>query len=54
MGLEPWLTFVTSAKFDDNSRPIVESDRLIADCRRRGIDAQRLFGKAEAVLEKTS
>jgi len=50
MGLEPWLTFVTSAHFDQNSRPIAESDRLIAECRRRGIDACRLFGKAELTL----
>jgi hypothetical protein len=49
MGQEPWLTYVSSVKYTDESNPIVASDRLIADCRGRGLAAERLFGKREWV-----
>lgn len=45
MGLEPWLVFISSIKYTDESRPIVESNRLIHECLSRGIDAERLFGE---------
>ncbi len=45
MGLEPWLVFISSIKYTDESRPIVESNRLVEECLRRGIDAERLFGE---------
>jgi len=51
MGLEPWLVFISSIKYTDESRPIVESNRLIEECRSRGIDAERLFG--EKTIEYT-
>ena len=49
MGQEPWLTFLTSIQYTKQSRPIVESDKLIEECRRRGIEAKRLFG-CEAIM----
>ena len=51
MGMEPWLTFLTSIKYTPKSRPIVESDKLVAECRSRGIEAERLFGHKELLLE---
>jgi L-ascorbate metabolism protein UlaG (beta-lactamase superfamily) len=45
MGLEPWLEFISSIKYTDESRPIVESNQLVAECIERGIDAERLFGE---------
>lgn len=51
MGQEPWLTYVTSIDYAADSKPIVESDRLVAACAARGIPAQRLFGRKEIVLE---
>jgi len=51
MGQEPWLTFLTSIKYTPQSRPIVESDKLVAECRNRGIVAERLFGHKELLLE---
>jgi L-ascorbate metabolism protein UlaG (beta-lactamase superfamily) len=51
MGQEPWLTFLTSIKYTPQSRPIVESDKLVAECRNRGIVAERLFGHKEFLLE---
>jgi L-ascorbate metabolism protein UlaG (beta-lactamase superfamily) len=50
MGQEPWLTFLTSIVYTSESRPIVESDKLIAECRRRGFVSERLFGSKEILL----
>ena len=50
MGQEPWLTFLTSIKYTDESRPIVESNKLVDECRRRGIIAERLYLKKEIIL----
>src|SRR5215208_575699 len=43
MGQEPWLTFLTSLQYTEQSRPIVESNKLIAECHKRGIQCERLF-----------
>jgi L-ascorbate metabolism protein UlaG (beta-lactamase superfamily) len=51
LGQEPWLNYVMSIKYSDQSRPIVESNRLIAECRSGGICAERLFGEKEILLE---
>lgn len=51
MGQEPWLNYVMSIKYTEQSRPIVDSNRLIATCRARGINSERLFGEKEILLE---
>jgi L-ascorbate metabolism protein UlaG (beta-lactamase superfamily) len=43
MGQEPWLGHVMGFKYTADSRPLVESDRLIGLCRERSIQAERLF-----------
>jgi L-ascorbate metabolism protein UlaG (beta-lactamase superfamily) len=50
MGQEPWLTFLTSILYNAESRPIVESDSLVQECRSRGITSERLFGRKEILL----
>jgi hypothetical protein len=50
MGQEPWLNYVMSIKYTEQSRPIVESNRLLEYCRERGIEAERLFGEKEILL----
>jgi L-ascorbate metabolism protein UlaG (beta-lactamase superfamily) len=50
MGQEPWLNYVMSIKYTDQSRPIVESNRLLDYCRARGITAERLYGEKEILL----
>jgi L-ascorbate metabolism protein UlaG (beta-lactamase superfamily) len=50
MGQEPWLNHIMSLKYTDQSRPILESNRLIAACREKGIIAERLFGSKEIVM----
>lgn len=51
MGQEPWLNYVMSIKYTAESRPIVESTRLIEQCAARGIQAERLFGEKEILIE---
>lgn len=50
MGQEPWLNYVMSLKYTEDSLPIVESKRLIRECHDRGIIAERLFGEKEMFL----
>lgn len=52
MGQEPWLNYIMSIKYTEQSRPIVESNRLIEVCRERGVVAERLFGEKEILLEQ--
>lgn len=50
MGQEPWLNYIMSIKYTEQSRPIIESNRLIKACQERGIIAERLFGEKEILL----
>jgi L-ascorbate metabolism protein UlaG (beta-lactamase superfamily) len=50
MGMEPWLGYLTSLHYTKESRPIIESDKLVELCRRRGIISERLFGSKELFL----
>jgi len=50
MGQEPWLTFISSIQYTEESKPIVESDGLIRACLERGIHAERLYGAKEIFL----
>jgi len=52
MGQEPWLGHIMSLKYTDQSRPIIESSRLIQECINHGIHAERLFGKKEVFIEE--
>jgi L-ascorbate metabolism protein UlaG (beta-lactamase superfamily) len=51
MGQEPWLNHIMSLKYTPESRPITESNKLIAECQRRGIYAERLFGQKEVLID---
>jgi L-ascorbate metabolism protein UlaG (beta-lactamase superfamily) len=50
MGQEPWLNYIMSIKYTETSNPIVASNKLIEDCKARGIVAERLFGEREMFL----
>jgi hypothetical protein len=50
MGQEPWLTYLTSIQYTEESVPIIESNKLVEDCRGRGLVAERLFGHKEIFL----
>ncbi len=52
MGQEPWLEFISSIKYTDESNPIVQSNKLVKLCMDRGIVAERLFGEKELLYER--
>ena len=51
MGQEPWLNHVMSLKYTNASRPIVESDKVIRQCEKLSITAERLFAEKEILVE---
>jgi L-ascorbate metabolism protein UlaG (beta-lactamase superfamily) len=51
MGQEPWLGYIMSLQYTEQSRPIVESNRLVQECRENGIYAERLFGEKEILVD---
>ena len=51
MGQEPWLNYVMSIKYSEESLPIVASNRLIRECLERGVNSERLFGEKEILIE---
>ena len=54
MGQEPWLSYIAAVAYTEQSKPIVESDRLIAECRRRQIPTERLYGFKEILQNGTA
>jgi hypothetical protein len=50
MGQDPWLTYLTSIQYTEQSRPIVDSNKLVAECRKSGLTSERLFGQKEILL----
>lgn len=51
MGQEPWLEFISSIKYTDESNPIVQSNKLVNECTNRGMIAERLFGEKEILYD---
>ena len=45
MGMEPWLEYISSIKYTEESKPIIESNRLLDYCKSKGIIGERLFGE---------
>jgi L-ascorbate metabolism protein UlaG (beta-lactamase superfamily) len=52
MGQEPWVEFISSIKYTDESNPIVQSNKLVALCTEQGIIAERLYGEKELLYER--
>jgi len=52
MGQEPWLEFISSIKYTDESNPIIQSNKLVEVCRELGIVSERLFGEKELFYER--
>lgn len=53
MGQEPWVEFISSIKYTDESNPIIQSNKLVKLCRERSIIAERLFGEKELLYDRT-
>jgi len=54
MGMEPWLKYIMAKDYTPESDPIIASNRLIEDCRSRGIVAERLYGEKEISITYTT
>lgn len=52
MGQEPWLEFISSIKYTEESNPIVQSNKLVQICQQRGVIAERLYGEKEILYDK--
>lgn len=52
MGMEPWLKYISSIKYTDESLPIIESNRILDYCQSEDIVVERLFG--EKIIEYTN
>jgi L-ascorbate metabolism protein UlaG (beta-lactamase superfamily) len=52
MGQEPWLEFISSIKYTDDSNPIIQSNKLIEYCLNKNIIAERLYGEKELLYSK--
>ena len=52
MGQEPWVEFISSVRYTEESNPIVQSDLLIKECEKRNITAERLYGEKELLYNK--
>ena len=50
MGLEPWLTYIMSINYNDDSKQIVESKSFIAECLQSGVGAEMLYGHKTIML----
>jgi L-ascorbate metabolism protein UlaG (beta-lactamase superfamily) len=51
MGQEPWVEFISSIKYTEESNPIVQSNYMVEECTSRGLIAERLFGEKEILYE---
>ncbi|NEO98536.1 MAG: NAD-dependent epimerase/dehydratase family protein [Symploca sp. SIO2E9] len=52
MGREPWLTYITSIHYTEESRPILESKQLVEACKNRNIFSEILLGRKEIILDE--
>ncbi|MGA2596343.1 MAG: MBL fold metallo-hydrolase [Bryobacteraceae bacterium] len=52
MGQEPWLTYISSLQYTEESYAIVESNKLIQDCREHGRVSERLYAEKELFLKR--
>lgn len=52
MGMEPWLKYIMCLNHTHESYPITESNKLIGECKSRGIISERLFGEKEILHQR--
>jgi L-ascorbate metabolism protein UlaG (beta-lactamase superfamily) len=54
MGQEPWIEFISSIKYTDDSNPIIQSNKLVSLCHEKGIVAERLYGEKELLYNAST
>ncbi len=51
MGQEPWLEFISSIRYTEESNPIIQSNKLVNICIDQGRIAERLYGEKELLYD---
>ena len=54
MGQEPWLEYISSVRYTDESNPIIQSNKLIEKCKELGLATERLYGEKEILYDRLS
>jgi L-ascorbate metabolism protein UlaG (beta-lactamase superfamily) len=52
LGAEPWLVHISSIVYEDNSLPIVESNKLLELLKAKDIVGERMYAKREMIVQK--
>jgi L-ascorbate metabolism protein UlaG (beta-lactamase superfamily) len=50
MGQEPWIRYITSITYSEESRRTIESNQLVEECRKLGMESERLFCQKDILL----
>lgn len=50
LGLEPWYKYFMGIEYDEHSAQMVETGQMLEACERKGIPAERLYGKKTVML----
>lgn len=45
LGMEPWYKYFMGIEYDDDSKQVIESKKMLNACKDMGVDAEALFGK---------
>jgi len=51
LGLEPWFKYFMGLEYEEDSKQLLESNKMIDACRDIGIEAERMFGRKVVLLE---
>jgi L-ascorbate metabolism protein UlaG (beta-lactamase superfamily) len=54
MGQEPWLEYISSIRYTDESNPIIQSNKLIQKCKELGLATERLYGEKEILYDRNN
>ena len=54
MGMEPWIKFLSANIYTPECDAIIESNRFLNECTKRGLITERLFGEKEILRNKRS
>lgn len=51
LGLEPWYKYFMGLEYNDDSKQIIESNRMLDECRGLGIEAETMYGRKTLNLD---
>jgi hypothetical protein len=51
LGREPWYKYITGIDYHDDSKQIIESNKMIAACQEIGVAAECMYGKKTVLFD---